>query len=272
MNINAFKCSFLALAFLATLGAGAASAGSEKLANIHSVAVISAIGDELELRQVGLTVFSNAETPVSTRDWNLDDAIEKTVGASLASRFTIVQVPHDRGAFAAIKPGLFNSFEHQAGKLITAMPAGAADAYVVIFPMTLQDPIMGTNQNLTGMGLYHRDLMFGNAINALYAFYEVGIFDAKTGDMLSSGGAESTVKTLFGYAAPSLACDASLWPDPPESLTAAQRDQIKGLVFSLIGTSLDHGLANADLIDDSLKLNAVNIQQAVQPDQQVQPH
>jgi hypothetical protein len=270
MTMNVFHRSFLAFAFLVVTGS--ASAGTDKLANIHSVAVISAIGDELELRQVGLMVFSNAATPVSIRDWNLDDAIEKTVGAALSSRFTVVLVPHDRASFASIRPGMFNSFEHQAGRLIAAMPAGAVDAYVVVFRMTLQDPIMGTNQNLDGIGFYHHGLGFGHAINAIYAFYAVGVFDAKTGEMLRSGGAESTMKTLFGYAAPWLACDPSLWPDSPDALSAGQREQIRGLVFTLIGTSLNHGLANADLIDDSQKLTPVTIAPTGQPDQQVVPH
>lgn len=100
--------------------------------NIHSVAVISAIGQTLTLGSVAL-LASHKDVDVS--DWGLDDFVTSSLKQYLSSRYTTKDVAYDRAALARIPNSHFdtNSAKAVSDFFATLHPDGV-DAYIVVRP------------------------------------------------------------------------------------------------------------------------------------------
>ena len=66
------------------------------------IGVISAIGDTLFLRKIGVTIFGNEENTAPIDAWRIDDFVAGKVGAFLGKSWTVRRVTYPKGAFASL--------------------------------------------------------------------------------------------------------------------------------------------------------------------------
>jgi hypothetical protein len=210
--------------------------------NIHTVAVISEIGDSLTIGRVGSTAFTNNQMSLPILEWGVDDTIRKLATEALSIRFTVK--PLDP---AAIKTPL--DIEHFIQSI---PPESTADAYVVISDLGWKDPY--TSSYLSGLGLYRHDPTFGflgGTHYAIYAYYRVDVIDGRTGKKIDYGTARMNDRGPAFNAPPFETTDGANWADTPDAITDAQKSAIKDQLLKLIATSMPFTLRSANLIPKS---------------------
>lgn len=174
---------------------GCATVGSEKLAlrpQNTKVVVVSLMADQLKVRHVGTTVFSNAQHDVDVSNWNINQQIEDETNKLLqnAGKFAVVKAAGTdfREKFGVPVRSLWDgttSLDHvKDGVQVVARESGA-DLVMVIRQAEYGDPFFGTNQSFSGYGIYQRSFLFSKkAIN--FVTMNVNVFDGKTGESIAS--------------------------------------------------------------------------------------
>ena len=122
--------------------------GENPFTNLKTVAIVSGLGDEFELRYFG-SVFSKGESS-TTVDWQVDKLVEEHARGLLAKRFQILDVPVDRTALVSARVlGPDNKLRESISELPSGQPV---DAYIVFLrqPLPLLDLIA---TNMQGAGL-----------------------------------------------------------------------------------------------------------------------
>lgn len=235
----------IGICLLVALLAAPAFAADDEYANVHTVAVISVVGDvEMKsLNDIRLTDTPNYRLPPDTR---LDAFVTAQVADALKSRFTVIQVAPERFPAAAWPVGLVSSAFDKMRTQLRADPALAnVDAYVVVAPRTVD--IMGSIW--TGLSVTHAHGIFGRDTTGLWAVYTVTVYDAKTGDRIDYGTAKLAHNGLA--VAATKQCDNVLWAETPDKLTAAQTHQIGDEFEATISQSLTVALEASRLIPDA---------------------
>src|SRR4051812_27863343 len=70
----------------------------ERLSQLHSIGVLSTLGDELTLRRIGITVFGNGEESFAAAERDLDGFVAQRIVAACAGRYEARRVELDRTA------------------------------------------------------------------------------------------------------------------------------------------------------------------------------
>jgi hypothetical protein len=212
---------------------------ADEYSNIHSVAVISRVGDTFTFKEVGGTVFSNSEKTIQIPDWGIDDKIVSLATEVLSSRFTVIPAElSGLSVTADLRPLIRN-----------LPPEKIADAYVVISELTREIPM--TNQSLSGLGVFRQGKIFGGHSDWLHADYVVSVIDGKTLKQIDYGSARMNDGGVWNSVPAFVPTDESNWADDPDTLTDLQRQAIKLQLTELIEKSLPHALASANLIPKS---------------------
>jgi hypothetical protein len=100
--------------------------------NIHTVAVLSGVGQTMTL---GKAALLTPHSTFSIADWNLDRAIEDSVSRDMATHYTVKPVAHDSAALAAIPNGHYDTSSAKALQAyIIGLDDHSVDAFVVIRP------------------------------------------------------------------------------------------------------------------------------------------
>lgn len=185
---------FLPISLLIVLLTGCATVGSDKVAlqpqNTKIVAV-SLMGNQLKIRHVGTTIFSNAKHDLDVANWNIDQQIEDDADAFLqgGGKFVVVKPASMdyRDKFGVPKKSLWSGtipLDHmKEGAQLVAKESGA-DLVVLVREAEYGDPFFGTNQQFSGYGIYQRSFFFSKqAIN--FVTMNVIVFDGKTGTSIA---------------------------------------------------------------------------------------
>lgn len=97
---------------------------------IHKVAVLSAIGSQLELEKWNPLVPDDRELDISS--WGVDDKVKATFEKYLGSKFSFVDIPFDRAKLAAFRPTIWHA--GQLTGLLKSLPNSDVDAFLVVYP------------------------------------------------------------------------------------------------------------------------------------------
>ena len=154
---------------------------AQKLADVKTIAVVSALGDEITFQHVGFTVFTN-DRQTSHVDWKLDDFATQEIAAMLAGRFEVRTVNYDRAKFREHSDqGLWGEWASSNALLKQTAKSGEVDAYCIVRTRNWPDAIARSNQEISGIGLYSRGGLFASGlIVASYASYQIEIIDGRT--------------------------------------------------------------------------------------------
>lgn len=160
-------------------------------AGIKRLGVISVTADEFTRQYVGVTVFGNEREKKSIAAWNLDKAYEDQIGAAAEKVFgaTVVKAPYPTADFARVN-ALKNGWDAPAywgphWDVIEApvrdwCAANRLDAVLVAAQQKALDPFSGTNQAVSGAGVYSARM----GASVLHLLSTLSMLDCKTGKVL----------------------------------------------------------------------------------------
>jgi hypothetical protein len=231
------------LALAASASAQADSAKAYK--NIHTIAIVSLLGNEVDMQTLG-PIWTIKAYKLQT-NWNFNEKITNEIGRLLASRFTIA-APPDPHLFGPVGNGLFEFPLREIHRSIAALPKNpGVDAYVVVFPFPGNSPT-----DWLGPFVRRDAGLFGEGTTIVGIYYAVGVFDASTGEEIDHGMPKIPAKGfLGGFSTPSANCSKTMWSDTAEGLSDDQKSRIARAMSSLATRSVAYALAGANLITES---------------------
>jgi hypothetical protein len=147
---------------------GCATVGSEKVDQLKSgttIAPVSVMGDTLALRQTGTTVFQNEKRDMDVASWGIDRHAELLAGKAVVGKgkFQVAERNTDnvRKTVKLQEDFWTGSTKIQGGSGPVSQFAqdAGADYVLLIGPAPMGDPFMGTNQSLSGYGIYQRSFI-----------------------------------------------------------------------------------------------------------------
>jgi hypothetical protein len=212
----------------------------DPFAAIKTVAVASAIGDELHFDHLGATILSQSHETMPIADWHADGDIEAEMREMLAQRFAVKDAAVDHTAL--LKARLLDP----DGRLKPEFPAlqsgSDIDAYVIVFKHPIR---LWNSADTYGVGVWnHAPLMLAKT-NAVYAAYAIAVLDARTlKPILAAAG---TVDPSYPTSTPVREIDAALWPEHISALTPAQKDGIRAGLSRLLRDSVAETLLRMGL-------------------------
>lgn len=152
------------------------SASPADYTNIHSVAVISALGGKLRMQSHNFLGTKEKDLDISS--WNIDGEIEARLRQYLSDRFTFKDVPYDRAALAGIPNGRWDNFFSKFPDFLKSLPRDAVDAYIVVRP-----DLGAYAPGIEGLGLENGGA-FSDITPVVWANYDIDIVDAHTGKVI----------------------------------------------------------------------------------------
>jgi hypothetical protein len=227
-----------------------ALAQTNPYASIHSVEIVSLLGDGLVLRNPGGMFDSGDPDVVLDTGAHLDDMVTAQIREALAGWFTVVDGP--------INPALLNRLSlppAMADRLSHGSASQPPDALIVVHRTTVQEqldqPYFTAHIVLQGFVLTHSSGgLLVRTSGYLTTEYEVTVIDAKTGQVIATGIAHMDPRTLlFGNRPyPYEQCDEGFWPQSAAHTTDAERTRIAIELSALISATLPNALNYAGLI------------------------
>lgn len=221
---------------LAMWGAAPAlAAETDPYANIHTVSIVSKVGDSITIKTVGSTVFGNkADQSLGISDWEIDKYIEDKIAALISGRFSV----------QAMSPGLRST--DNIKNYVQSLPAEQrSDAYIAVVKSIAQPA--DSNQQISGLTIYRHNLILGGHNDSIWAPFIVSVMDSKTGKVIDYGSASLNDGRLNFV--PAVADnDAANWADSPDLLTDVQKQNIRSELTHLIDTAVVHAVRRANLI------------------------
>src|SRR5262245_45136086 len=137
-------CRGLVLGLLVLLACCVNPVSPEKNADVRSIWVLPALGEEVTFMTIGIKNLGNDEQTALDEPWKIHESVVRRISSLLGKRFAIRPVTCDRTAFRAA--GTFDTIGDVVRK--NAVPQGL-DAYVVVTPFGA--PVGNSNQEIRGL-------------------------------------------------------------------------------------------------------------------------
>ncbi|HLY07370.1 MAG TPA: hypothetical protein VKR31_16610 [Rhizomicrobium sp.] len=214
-------------------------ANKDPYAGVKTVAVVSAMGDELSFDHLGGTILSQSHETLAVPDWKLDDQVESLARESLGNRFKIVDVPMDRKAL--LQARLFDS-DHKFKPVFPGLqPNWDTDAYVIF----IKQPLKRWNTEVGGLGVWNHAPIAAPTENAVFANYAVVVIDAHTLRIIDAY--LGTVGPSYSSPEPFREIDPASWPEHVAAATPQQVDIIRSGMVRLLKDSVPETLLHMGL-------------------------
>lgn len=240
----------IAAACAALVLAAVSPAPAADYRDIHSIGVVSVIGSEIMVKGIGVTVFTNNAHGDIVSNWNLDAGVTQWITIALSPRFTVKSI--------AVAQERWIGCEDVLQCVTDALPSDqGVDAFIVVHPTRIGDPL-GTNQDLSGLGLYRKAGLFGDAIYGMYAMYAVTVIDARTGEEIDGANARLPTGDFLGRAWPWVVMEEQYWPARGlRALDDARRQTIETRLTCLVELSLPMALHGVGLMKEPETVDSV---------------
>lgn len=217
----------------------------EKLANVKSIGIISALGDEVQFRDAKVSkLLFGGSISVEPAGWDVDSHVIQHVAEQVSGSFQVVPVTYDKQAFAPKKLALIATNPPDVKGAVRALPPNPAlDAYLVITKLVRENP-------------YHLPVEMlgverGDVWEQVYARFEIYLVDARTGDWIGFHHSEldcadiqpkSVDRTPTRVRAKWLGDLAYKYPSLASEYTPAQKAELKAELMGLLDRGLNHTL------------------------------
>jgi hypothetical protein len=202
--------------------------------NIHTVAVISALGDHISLH---LNDFWHAKNKtIDLQSWKIDDDIEAQLKNRLSPRFAVKDVRIDRSALAKVPNGQLDNYLSGFSGFLQTLPQDGIDAYLVVRP-DLEYRMPG----IEGLGLE-----IGRDGSVLWANYEIDLVDARSRKIIAKAYSRLHAQNGDGisYAAVTM---AAVLADSDLNVSDNNAVMLRRSLSSLIRASLVETIRDIDL-------------------------
>lgn len=230
----------IGLAALFVCSANAASADNIEYANIHSVAVISAMGDSVDMNTWTAT---NSDVYRFRTDWNVDAQIVSEVTKALSGHFVVRNVSADPEHLSKILATTqTDDYDDVVKQFVRSLPkSNGVDAYVIVLP---DDVNVGTTQVPwieKGQFGARTVLPAGGSPIRFGALHSVNVYDTTKGRLMDWGGERSSAVEE---------CASEMWAANEGALSADQKNRIRQEIVSLLSRTVPNSLYRANLISD----------------------
>lgn len=215
----------------------------EQKAEIHSVAVVSLLGDQLEFTKVGFTVFNNDYFVRDTSSWEMDAKIQKTIANELqksSPNIKVIDVPFDRAELFKIYKspdswGEYVSLSRIEQELKNKVSQTPVDAVILVYKQRGEDPVAFTSVYLNGFGIYYRTLPLVDPLMKPYVLFSINVLDGKTLKPIT-GKYVRAVSQQFGKT--QISWDDQLKNNLSESMLSDFQTDVNGLITDNIKSGL----------------------------------
>jgi hypothetical protein len=204
-----------------------------------SVAVVSGIGDVIDLEHLGDTILSHDSYKIAEPDWQLDAMLENRAQSVLRHRFTIKNAVVDRAAFANAR--VRDGDGKYAPDFPGLSPSPDIDLYVAL--VKIHDHVMPTVAQVNGIGVFNKSAI--GAITRAVGNYAAVVLDAHTLNVLLVRRALPSPSQPSDV--PMEVLDDSVWPSAPPAMTADQAAKIRTTLTDLLTDSEDELLLSTGL-------------------------
>lgn len=181
--------------FLTACGTTPRSVDQVDSRKIVRAGVVSVLAHEFNWQYVGLTVFNNEYQTSNIQEWSLDADYEEHVRSALKKLKGIdapdVTIP--RHSFLKLYEYKTNSsinyFSHSWESIskpaMDLCSSSGLDHLFVIASNQARDSLGGTNQTLTGVGMYSRGLPPIGTKSFLYVSAKIALLDCRNGSLIA---------------------------------------------------------------------------------------
>jgi hypothetical protein len=242
--------AFAALILLAACGSEPKTPAPVRPTNIQTIGVISLIGDAIELTSSGFAGVGGDFDRSFIPTWRYRELIEQAAAGDLAPSFSAVPVAFDSVAFRQfVDPVAIPSPDALKRGLQAALAQGnTADAYLVISPSTLRDPVFQSLSDLTGIGIFHWTALVSS--DSVYPFVigDMTLIDAHTFKTISTTPLSLAPKDSYrasGY--PILPLNGFEWQSKFTAMTPQQGQQLYGIWRNLLIGSIRFSMSQLKL-------------------------
>ena len=235
--------------------ANSAFAAEDAYADVHTAAVVSAIGDYAAMKeQTDISgAFQSNSAIVDISDRDIDGAIQKQIESVVGSRFQVAKPSYNRGAFLNANPqSATDNYDETLKALLQAQPP-MQDVDAVIVVHRDYNSVDGRLDGpwLKGLGVLKVKMMFGAiSSTSAYASYAISVIDTKTGEILGDGRA-TIGEGWLNQSLPRMTVDDDEWTSAMNGLPLASKTQLEDEFQKLIFDSLPSALRGAKLISDA---------------------
>jgi hypothetical protein len=233
----------LLLAIAGSTVASTGAVGRDEYANVHTIGIISDLGDDVPVLKVYdrvplFELFGGSTPPNSTEilhsGWRIDEFVASEIASALAGHFTTKSVAAVLGSFP--ESPSYEPPPDAFGRQILALPADAVDAYVVVHRTELYVDAGPSGFDEKGLEVANFSGAFGGGAGIL-ANFQIGVFDARTGYRID-----------YATARLMKICKSGLLADNIAQLSPLQKDAIRSELLTMIHKELPSLLRSAGLI------------------------
>lgn len=227
---------------LVVAGCSTKALAPEAQQRIRTVAVISAIGDEVVLQNVPLFIWDQAEYRHPFAKFGLDEHVTSEVSRLLATRYEVRTVTYDRSAFV-------DTNEYRVDDVLRSQtPTTEVDAFVVVLKGGAG---VGNTRNIaSGLGAV-RFTGFTDRRD-IHAVYRIAVIENGSFKLLGRADAMDPSASFYdGHLteAPHQEAESSLALPEEAALTPAQEQRMAVILRSLIDATLARTLQRLNLLE-----------------------
>lgn len=233
----------LLLAVTGSTVASTGAVGRDEYANVHTIGIISDLGDDVPVLKVYdrvplFELFGGSTPPNSTEilhsGWRIDEFVESEIASALAGHFTTKTVAAGTGSFP--ESPSYEPPPDEFRRQILALPADAVGAYVIVHRTELYVDAGPSGFDEKGLEVANFAGAFGGGAGIL-ANFQIGVFDAKTGDRID-----------YATARLMKICKSGLLADGVAQLSSLQKEAIRAELLTMIHKEVPSLLRSAGLI------------------------
>jgi hypothetical protein len=230
---------------------------ADEMANIHSVGIISMIGDFVAMKEANdfSGAFQQDSCDINVPDWAVDEAVRQQIASAIAPRIAVKTIVYSGSDFLEANPKAVSDNRLPLLKrLVQALPPqNAVDAYIIVRKRYVSS---GEGPWLLGLGVLRSVVLFGAAsAQRAYALFEVDVIDARTGEIIETG-TNQIGSGWLSHSEPFETVDADSWTDSADSFTPERKQALRSVLMPLINKSLPYALLHAELIPELPKTEA----------------
>jgi len=199
--------------------------------NIHTVAVVSAIGQSIAVGYGGFWGASSKNVDIS--DWKIDDGVAATLQQLLGSRFAFKSVNFDRASIQKLPNGPLNNTSGTVKKILAAIPNDGIDAFMVVRP-----DLEGSAPGVQGLALENGNNLGTTMRPVVWANYEIDLIDAHSFSTIAKSYARIALHNGEKPSFAGLFTGPELLLDRNAPLADAQKEDLHLYVNKIVSASL----------------------------------
>ena len=216
-------------------------------ANIHTIGIVAAIGDEVTLTKRGITLLDTSNSTIHL-NWGIDEKVSDYLMRALRAAFAVKLVNADADLQRAFSKRESNTLMFTDYMRLIGSQANV-DALIVVLPTEAEEQANPSRYSKAfhGLGVYRdTDLFHAPDYVMLYAMFDLLVVDARTGALISRVPSRTWGGPPFREGPITSACPANVWAAPSD-LTDVQRNTIRDQMTILIFFALPRMLSIAGL-------------------------